>query len=312
MLILFYNSDESAPVVRQQLQAALPDIPIVTQEEIEPAQREQVRYAVAWNPPGDFFDGLTNLEAIFSMAAGVDHLINHPGLPAHVPLARLQDAGMGEKIAEYVLYGVLHSQRSFDVYREKQANGEWDRTDRDIHAADTRVGILGLGAIGSVVANRLLLNGYSVAGWSRTAKAVKGLEMFAGKDALPEFLGSLDVLVCLLPLTPETEGTIDSDFLALLPAGAFLINAARGKHVEAGALMASLESGHLRGALLDVTDPEPLPATDPLWSHPKILITPHVAGPTQLVETVEQTAANIQKAIAGEKLSGLVERDRGY
>lgn len=312
MAIIFYSSDASGEQVRQALQSALPGLPIFNWHEADQAARQHARYAIAWNAPDDFFNGLDNLQAVFSVAAGVDHLLNHQSLPARIPLARLEDAGMGEKIAEYVLYGVLHAQRSFDYYRETQAAQQWDDSDRDAHAGETRVGILGLGTIGCVVAQRLQVNGYTVSGWSRTAKTVKDVDVHAGMETLPGFLQALDVMVCLLPLTAETTRIVDSGFINNLPDGAFVINAARGKHVDSSALLAALDSGKLRGALLDVTEPEPLPAGHPLWTHPKVIITPHVAGPTQMQESVRQIAANILRAENGEALTGLVDRDRGY
>lgn len=312
MAIIFYSSDASGEQVRQALQSALPDLPIYNWQQADLATKQQARYAIAWNAPDDFFSGLDNLQAVFSVAAGVDHLLNHPSLPATIPLARLEDAGMGGKIAEYVLYGVLHAQRSFDVYRDMQAAQQWDDSDRDVHAAETRVGILGLGTIGSVVASRLLMNGYQVSGWSRSARTLENVDVHAGMDNLPAFLKNLDVMVCLLPLTASTTGIIDAKFINQLPDGAFVINAARGKHVDNSALLAALDSGKLRGALLDVTEPEPLPAGDPLWSHPKVIITPHVAGPTQLQESVRQIAANIIRAEKAEALTGLVDRESGY
>ncbi len=312
MAIIFFSSDASGEQVRKNLQTELPDLPIWNWQETDTATRQSARYAIAWNPPDDFFDGLDNLQAIFSVAAGVDHLLDHPSLPPEVPLARLEDAGMADKIAEYVLYGVLHAQRSFDHYRSKQALQEWDNSDREVHAADTTVGILGLGTIGRVVAKRLVSNNYHVKGWSRSQKTVEGIDFHAGTEGLPGFLDNLDTLVCLLPLTPDTHGIINKQLLEQLANGTFLINAARGKHVDTAALLEALESGKLRGALLDVTDPEPLPGNHPLWSHPAVLITPHVAGPTQMQESVRQIAANIKRAEAGSELTGLVDRVRGY
>lgn len=312
MSIIFFSSDTSGEQVRQALQAELPDLPILNWQEADVAQKQAARYAIAWNPPENFFDGLNNLQAIFSVAAGVDHLLNHPSLPSGVALARLEDAGMADKIAEYVLYGVLHAQRSFDHYRAQQAAQAWDSSDRDVHADDTTVGILGLGTIGRVVANRLLANRYRVKGWSRSEKTVDTIDMFAGINQLPEFLQNLDTLVCLLPLTTDTREIISEPVLRQLSDGTFLINAARGKHVNNNDLIKALDSGKLRGALLDVTEPEPLPRGHALWSHPAVLITPHVAGPTQMHEAVRQITANIKRAESGEELTGLVDRGRGY
>jgi len=312
MAIVFFSNDSSSESARAALQKRLPELKVYGFDDLDASSRAEIRYAVAWNPPTDFFQGLDNLQAILSMGAGVDHLLDHPELPRHLPLARLEDAGMGEKIAEYVLYGVLHAQRSFDVYREKQHSRIWDSADRDQHAENTTIGILGLGAIGQVVAKRLLLNHYKVSSWSRSVKSMEGVTSFAGQSQLGDFLAKLDVLVCLLPLTPETEGMLDRQFLQQLPRGAFLINAARGRHVDSAGLLEVLESGHLRGALLDVTDPEPLPEDNLLWNTPQVLITPHIAGPTQLSDSIDQIAANIRRMEDGQQPTGLVEYERGY
>ena len=155
-------------------------------------------------------------------------------------------------------------------------------------------------------------NGYHVKGWSRSTKTVDAIDFYEGKDGLPDFLQHLDVLVCLLPLTANTHEIINAQFLQRLADGTFLINAARGKHVNTNDLITALDSGKLRGALLDVTEPEPLPKKHPLWSHPAVTITPHVAGPTQMQESVRQIVANLKRAEAGETLTGLVDRERGY
>ncbi len=306
MSILFYSNDSSADQVLSGLQAALPDIPIIDFQTSSIDQRASARYAVVWNPPENFFDDAKALRAVFSVAAGVDHLLHHPSLPEGVPLARLENAGMSEKMAEYVLYGVLHYQRSMDNYRKAQLDKQWDKTPRDRHAADIHVGILGLGAIGGVVAQRLLNNGYRVSGWSRREKQIDGVQSVYGRDALDSFVDNVDVLVCLLPLTRDTAGIIDADILKKLGPSGYLINAARGRHVDPTALIDALSQGTINGALLDVTEPEPLPPDHPLWSLPNVLITPHVAAPTQTQASIEQIAANIRRAENGDVLSGLV------
>ncbi len=307
MSIIFYYNNEDRDVVESQLRAELPEHQIA----IWP-QTNQSKYAIVWNPPEDFFDQQPDLQCIFSIAAGVDHLLDHPGLPANVPIARLEDAGMGEKIAEYVLYGVLHAQRSMTHYALAQGAEHWDETPRDRHAHKFTVGILGIGAIGSVVASRLLLNGYKVKGWSRREKTLDGVDCYHGQEQIPAFLSQVDALVCLLPLTPETTRILNREIFNQLPKGAYLINAARGRHVHNEDLLAALEVEQLSGALLDVTEPEPLPAGHPFWHHPKIVVTPHVAGPTQASESIKQIADNIKRFEAGEPLSGLVDISRGY
>ncbi len=311
MSILFFSNDSSAGQVLSGLRSALPEIPIINFAGSSQEDRTAARYAVVWNPPDNFFDHTTGLKTIFSLAAGVDHLLNHPSLPRDIPLARLENAGMSDKMAEYVLYGVLHYQRAMNHYRQAQQNGHWDKTPRDRHAGDVHVGLLGIGAMGSVVAGRLLQNGYRVSGWSRRDKHIANVESFSGNDTLDIFIEQVDVLVCLLPLTKETTGIIDARRLQKLGTEGYLINAARGRHVDTAALVDALQQGVIQGALLDVTEPEPLPADHPLWSLSNVLITPHVAAPTQTQASIEQIAANIRRAENGEALTGKVT-DAGY
>ena len=311
MSIIFYSSDNNSASVLKALQREIPQHAIHDFEQSDSDQRRNAKYAICWNPPADFFNDMTSLQAIFSIAAGVDHLLNHSGLPSGVPLARLQDAGMSEKMAEYVLYGVLHHHRSMEIYRHKQGGGLWDSEDRDQHAADIQVGMLGIGAIGSVVAQRLIANGYSVSAWSRSEKKLAGIETYSGPQQLYKFVASADVVVCLLPLTKQTQQIINADFLQKMKPGSFLINAGRGRHVDTAALLEALGSGKLSGALLDVTDPEPLPQDHPLWHAPGVVITPHVAAPTQKDQSIKQICGNIHRADHGEPLSGLVKND-GY
>jgi len=309
--IIFYSSDNNSATVLKALQQEVPQHDIYAFEQSNADQRKNAKYAICWNPPADFFNDMSALQVIFSIAAGVDHLLNHPGLPAGVPLARLQDAGMSEKMAEYVLYGVLHYQRSMEIYRQQQSKGHWDPEDRDRHAADTKVGLLGIGAIGSVVAKRLIANGYNVSAWSRSEKQIPEIETYAGQQQLYKFAASVDVLVCLLPLTEETRQIINAEFLQQMKPGAFLINGGRGRQVDTTALLDALNKGHLSGALLDVTDPEPLPQEHPLWQAPGVVITPHVAAPTQKDASIRQIGENINRADRGEPLSGLVKTE-GY
>lgn len=265
-----------------------------------------------WGAPEDFFEGLVNLRAIFSLAAGVEHLLNHPGLPANVPIAKLEDAGMGEKMAEYVLYGVLQAQRHMAYYHECQQQEIWAQDAAPVDAKDCHVGILGLGTLGTIAAQRLTLNGYPVHGWSRSEKQVEGVICHHGPDGLQSMLVNLKVLVCLLPLTDATRGILNASLFDQAPKGLFLVNLARGGHLRDNDLLDALSSGQVTGALLDVTEPEPLPDGHAFWKHPRITLTPHIAGPTMEAESVIQIATNIRRFVAGEEISGLVDQNAGY
>lgn len=266
-------------------------------------------------PPPEFFDNTPNLHTVYAFSAGVDSILKHPGLPENTAIIRLRDAGMAQQMAEYALYGVLHSQRQMGMQRLAQSNRQWAQNAiRAIAAADTRVGILGAGALGLHVAKRLALNGYPVCCWSRSACAVniERLTCVHGPEALGDFLQTSHVLVCLLPLTAATTGILDASLFDQLPQGAFLINPGRGDHLNETDLLGALDSGQISGALLDVFSTEPLPQNHPFWNHPAIIITPHVAAQSLASESVNQIVNSIQMVDRGEVPDGLVDRSRGY
>lgn len=275
--------------------------------------KSEVKAAIVWMPPHDFFDGLDNLTHVYALAAGVDQLIAHPGLSSDVTLVRLHDAGMAVQMQEYVLYGVLHAHRKFNEFRVFQSQNTWAHGAGVRRAADVSVGILGTGALGQQVADRLTANHYPVRCWSRTPKKLpSGVENSVGASDLPEFLRKSTVLVCLLPLTDDTRGILNARLFNQLPEGAFLINVARGAHLVENDLLDALDSGQLSGALLDVFDIEPLPEEHPFWAHPRIVLTPHEAATSVVAESVDQTLSSIRQVERGEKPIGLVDRTRGY
>ena len=272
-----------------------------------------IRYAIVWQPPPAFFDDLVSLEAVFALSAGVDHLLRHPGLPAHVPIIRLEDAGMGRKMAEYVLYGVLHAHRRWPTWQAAAQAGVWCAGLSIPSAGRFRIGILGAGTLATAVAERLVANGYPVTCWARRTRAIPaGVACVSGSDGLDGVLATSDVLVCLLPLTQATTGILDAGLLARLPEGAFLFNVARGEHLVETDLLEALDRRHLSGALLDVFIEEPLPASHPFWQHPRVLVTPHIAAPSGAKASAEQVVDSLIKLEAGDMPGGLVERDRGY
>ena len=252
-----------------------------------------------------------NLRLIISMGAGVDHLLRLPGPPPGVPVARLVDARLTQGMTEWVLLNVLRFHRQDPEYRALQTAAAWC----ELPAPDTaarRIGVLGLGALGTDATRRLVALGFPVLGWSRRAKALPDVETFHGAAGLDAMLARTDILVCLLPLTPETRGIINARTLLLLPRGAFLLNAARGGHLVQDDLLASLNSGHVAGAALDVFEPEPLPPQHPFWRHPKVVLTPHAASMTIPSSAAPQVVDNIRRARAGEALRNLVDTAAGY
>ena len=269
-----------------------------------------IEFVLAWGPKKGAFKEFPNLKAIFCLGAGVDHLIGRD-LPDGVPVVRLVDPGLTRGMREYVIYWTLHYHRRFKEYADSAAAGEW----RQLPQADTRkrrVGILGLGVLGADAAAHLCALEFDVAGWSRSAKALDGIESFHGTDGLAAFLARTEILVNLLPLTPETTGIINAENLSQLPKGAVVINAARGPHVVDDDLIRALDDGHIAAATLDVFHTEPLPADHPFWAHPKINITPHAASLTVQETAAVAIADNIRRIRAGEPPAPIVDPETGY
>ncbi|RDB42798.1 glyoxylate/hydroxypyruvate reductase A [Halomonas sp. DQ26W] len=304
---------DEADTWRDALAERLPAAEIVTSEALA-HQRRDIDYLAAWKPPEALLRELPDLKGIINLGAGVDALLNNPGLPKDVPIVKLRDAGMAELIGDYVRYGVLHFQRDFDRYRRQQSSKEWREHAVD-DKADWPVGVLGLGAIGAKVAGMLVADGFPVHGWSRSPKQFDGITCHHGDNGLSELLDQVRTLVLLLPGTPETRHIIDSETLAALPEGASLINPGRGTLIDEAALLEALgkgeTEGRLRGALLDAFAEEPLPRDNPLWAHPRVWVTPHMAGPTPLKEAVGQVAELIEAFEAGETLE-TVDPSAGY
>jgi glyoxylate/hydroxypyruvate reductase len=252
-----------------------------------------------------------NLKLIVSMGAGVDHLLRPPGPPPGIPVARLKDERLTSGMTEWVLLNVLRFHRQDLEYRAQQAARIWD----ELPAPDTakrRIGLLGLGQLGNASAQALRGLGFPVMGWTRTPREVAGVQAFSGTNGLQDMLGQTDILICLLPLTPETRGVINARSLSWLPRGAFVINAARGGHLVAEDLLAALDSGHVAAAALDVFEPEPLPGEHPFWTHPKVLVWPHASAITIPSSAAPQVVENLRRAREGRPLINLVDFTAGY
>lgn len=298
---------------RDALARRLPDAEILTSS-APPEQRRQADYLAVWKPPASLLGEPAALKGIVNLGAGVDALLGNPGLPADVPIVKLRDAGMAELIGDYVRYGILHFQRDFDRYRRQQNAREW-REHAVAEKEDWPVGVLGLGAIGAKVAAMVAADGFPVHGWSRSPKQLDGITCHHGADGLDALLDRVRTLVLLLPDTPATRRIIDARALARLPEGASLINPGRGTLIDETALLAALGpaegEGRLRGAILDAFPEEPLPEASPLWAHPRVWITPHMAGPTPLGEALDQVAEALRAFETGEPLD-TVDPGAGY
>ena len=271
---------------------------------------DEVRYLAVWKPPDDVASTFRNLELLFSVGAGVDQF-DLTQLPPHIPLIRMIDPGIRESMIEYATMAVLALHRDLIDFIAQQRDQVW-REIQIVSASSRRVGVMGLGLLGQTVLERLKVFGFPLAGWNRSPRDIAGVTCYAGESALPEFLAQTDILVCLLPLTAETRGILNRDLFEALPRGARLVNVGRGGHLVADDLIDALDRDVLSAAVLDVAEPEPLPAGHPFWSHPRILLTPHNASMTIPESAVDYVLETIARHRRGETLPGLVDRERGY
>lgn len=299
---------------RARFKALLPEMPIVTLG--EPFDRRSVHYVASWKHPEGSLAGLPNLAAIFSLGAGVDHLFADSRLP-DVPIARVVDPDLTTRMSEYVVLHCLLYLRQQRRYDRQQVEKSWEDDRNQPAARSVRVGIMGLGELGQDAAHKLKVMGFDVAGWSRSPKTIEGLSTFAGAEGMTGFLARTDILVSLLPLTPETRGTINATLLAGLAqdgrlGGPFLINAGRGGLQVEADILAALDAGTLRGATLDVFETEPLPAESRLWTHPAVTVTPHNAAMSEPEAIATLISAQIRRLEAGEPLEHVVDPARGY
>ncbi|CAN1500299.1 SerA Phosphoglycerate dehydrogenase and related dehydrogenases [Rhabdaerophilaceae bacterium] len=274
-----------------------------------------IHYAAVWKPEPGLLARLPNLRAIFNLGAGVDALLADATLP-HVPLCRTVNSDLTARMTEYVAMNCLMHLRQTEPYRRLQAQSRWEPLDQP-SARELRVGIMGMGVLGKDAAEVLMRLGFQVAGWSRTRTALPGVEAFAGQAELPAFLARTDILVVLLPLTPETRGILNRDLFNKLARNGVmgapvLINAGRGGLQVEADILAALGDGTLRAASLDVFENEPLPATSQLWTHPEVIVTPHVAADSMPDALVDGIFANIGRLERGEPLADVVDRKIGY
>lgn len=271
----------------------------------------EIDFALVWKLPAGELQRLPNLVGISSLGAGVDAILNDPNLPAGVPVARLVDPLMAERMAEYVSGCVLYYHLNHDAYERQQRQRRWQRLEHK-DARDRTVGILGLGHLGLAVARRLGALGFRLCGWSRSAKEIDGVECFHGETEFERMLEQSEILVSLLPLTEETEGLLDKRAFNQMPDGGFLINCARGQLIVEQDLLAALDAGRLAGATLDVFTAEPLDAEHPFWVHPRVRITPHVSSLSEPATGAMILADQIRRARRGGRMHDVVDPRRGY
>lgn len=309
MALLIYSKNHPVADWGAAIAALAPDLDIRLHPEIgDPAE---IDVALVWKPPPGLLQSLPNLKLIQSFGAGVDGILADPNVPRHVPLARVVDGRLTVGMSEYVLLHVLRFHRQMEALAQNQRNRTWKWLP-PVDASERIVGIMGMGTLGSDAAKKLVDFGFQVVSWSRSLKAVDGVTSFHGEEHLEGFLRLCNVLVCLLPLTPETRGIINRRTLSLLPRGAYVINAGRGGHVVEDDLLHALDSEWLSGATLDVFNEEPLRPESPFWTHPRVTVTPHNAADSIPAHVAPQIVDNIRRLQAGQPILRLVDYKRGY
>ncbi|MEI8143986.1 MAG: glyoxylate/hydroxypyruvate reductase A [Alphaproteobacteria bacterium] len=300
---------------RERFAALLPGWTIARHDEA--FDRADVAYACAWKQPEGTFSGLPNLKAIFSLGAGVDHLFKDQRLPAGVPIVRVVDGDLTTRMSEYVVMHCLMALRRVRTYQEFQSRREWIDLRDQPQASDITVGLLGMGVLGQDAAAKLATLGFKVAGWSRRPKTLPGIAMYDGVGGLDAIVGLSDILVAMVPLTPDTRGFLNADLFARMPkasslGGPVLINVGRGGLQVEADILSALNSGVLGAAVLDVFETEPLPPTSALWSHPKVTVTPHNSAISSPPALARYVAGQIQTHSKGGQLINVVDPTHGY
>ena len=311
ILLVKTGGEAAVPEWQALFGAAAPDLEVRWFGD-EGVPREAVHYAFVWAPEPGTLARLPNLRLIFSSGAGVDHITCDPDWPKHVDIVRMGGEETGQRMGEYVCMAALALLRDLPRIIAGQRARKWDNFDSPRAASEVTAGIMGLGNLGSAAARMLRGLGFQVAGWARSPKAEPGVRCFAGAAELGAFLRQSDILINLLPDTPETRGLIDAGVLAQLPHGAGVINAGRGPQLVLDDLIAALDSGRVAGAVLDVFDPEPLRPEHPAWSHPRIIVTPHLASQSSRPARARYVAEAIAAFERGERPPNLYDKARGY
>lgn len=306
--LIFYSEFDDPQAWKKTLTSELPDLDFHTDPEI--VAPDKVHYALTWKPPAGFFARFPNLKLVTNLGAGVDSLVGRTDLP-DVPISRLSDTGMVSLMTSYVMFSVIRYARDIHIFERAQRRSEWQY----VHPralADIRVGVLGLGELGAPAAQALAGLGFNMRGWSRSPKQIPGVTCNAGLETLDDFLANTEILVIMLPLTPDTRGLLDARRLSLLPKGAKLINASRGAVIDEPALISALQSGQIAEATLDVFTVEPLPQDHVFWRMENVLITPHLASITVPEAAAREVAESIRRVRAGLPPLHQIDPRRGY
>lgn len=306
MSFLIISSQRDPKAWVEALKDQNPELDLEVYPEV--ADPSKVEFALSWKHPHGIYKDYPNLKVIASMGAGIDHVIDDPDIPEHIKITRVIDEQLTKDMSVFVLALILDHLRNLSYH---YCSKEW-KPKKYLRPDEVQVGIMGMGVLGVGVAEKLIRNKLNVTGWSRTKKEILGVTTFHGNDQLQEFLAETNVLVCLLPLTSETENILDKRIFEQLPEGAYVINVARGLHLVEEDLLEMIDLGHLSGASLDVFREEPLPEEHPFWKHEKIKVTPHIASVTNPVTVAPQILDNYERMKEGKELENLVDREKEY
>jgi glyoxylate/hydroxypyruvate reductase len=307
--VLFHSHNESPQEWETALRELIPDLDFRVWPDV--GDPLDIEFALTWDLPPGSLVAMTNLKCICSLGQGVDHVFRDPDLPVGAKIMRLVDPWMAQAMSEWMILNILRFHRQVPEYEAQERHKIWKVLPAP-ETSERRIGVLGLGALGSDTARKVAALGFDVAGWSRTEKKIDGVTSFHGAGQLTAFLERTEILCCLLPLTPATDGIINAAALAAMPQGAFVINAGRGQHVVDADLLAAVDSGHIAGAALDVFHQEPLPTEHPYWEHPKVMVWPHMSAQSNADSAAEQVADGIRKVFAGQAPNNMVDRERQY
>jgi glyoxylate/hydroxypyruvate reductase A len=308
MTLLYKASAERAQLWAGAFAQQAPQLPFRIWPDI--GDPSEVEYLLVWQPPARIVETFPNLKLIFSAGAGVDQL-DFTTIPPDIPVVRMLDPGIAESMAEFVSFAVLALHRNVVDFIDQQRNRIW--RELQVRAASGRpVGVLGLGQLGQASLEKLRAFGFPLLGWNRSPRELPGVTCFTGDEQLPSFLAQTDILVCLLPLTDATRGMLNARLFSMLPRGAALVNVGRGGHLVERDLLEALEAGQLSAAVIDVLQSEPPLPDHPFWTHPRILMTPHIASMSRPDTAATFVLKTIDKHRTGQPIDGLVVRNRGY
>ena len=307
--VAFLWHEGDAPGWKARMVEILGDFDMRTYSEI--CDPDDIDYAVVWMPPLGELRRYRNLKGVFSVAAGISHILRDPQFPRHVPIVRLSDEALNLDMVCHAIHWVLHFHRGYNQCLRSQQRRAWARPKYRANSQRS-VGILGMGTIGVAIASQLRDLQFDVSGWSRTPKEISGVSSYHGHDRLEDFLQRTDILVSLLPPTPSTIGLIDRQKLSLMPIGSFIINIGRGEVFVDADLVELVDKEHIAGAALDVFSTEPLPPDSPYWGHPNFYVTPHIAGPTSIDYGARRIAENIRRMMLGQVPNTVADVSLGY